>query len=431
MPSRLKWVLLALLAFVAGHPQRCEGVLPHLRVGLLQRQPEIAFSGPAGVTVQPLRGDEVLAWVPPGETWRARAGPPAALVDAAGAEVAAAGDGLLLLPPEGGTVTLHGVEGHWDGRTMRDYRGVIEITARGGGLLAVNLVDVETYLRGVVPSEMPASYPLAALQAQAVAARGQVLTKAGRHHSEGFDLCSGQHCQIYGGATSEDPRTDQAVASTWGEVLVYRGRLADTLYSSTCGGHTASNDDYWPGATPIPYLRGQPDFEPEDGIAYDFPLPEDKLRAYLKYAPAVSCNQPRYGASDKLRWWLVVPRQELQKTLTEELGDFGDLLDVRVGERAPSGLVRRLDVIGSRRLPQARGGPAVRRALGGLNSASFAVEPYRDQEGLPVAFAIWGAGWGHQVGMCQVGAAGLADRGWDYQRLLSKYYTGCQIERRY
>jgi SpoIID/LytB domain protein len=102
-----------------------------------------------------------------------------------------------------------------------------------------------------------------------------------------------------------------------------------------------------------------------------------------------------------------------------------------VGERARSGLVRRLDVIGTRRLVKVYGGPAIRRALGDLNSASFALEAYPDREGTPVAFAIWGAGWGHQVGMCQVGAAGLADRGWGYQRILSKYYLGCELERRY
>ena len=478
MSSRLKWVVLGLLVFVAGPPGRCQGEPPRLRVGLLQHRSEVAFSGPAGVTVQTLIGDQVLAWVPPGEVWKAQladgrpsaalgvalALPPGAtlslpkgrlaLVSPAGSQVEASGGGLRLLPPEGGTVTLHGVEGHWDQRTDRDYRGVIEVRSTAGELSAVNLVDIETYLRGVVPSEMPPAYPLASLQAQAVAARGQALTKAGRHRGEGFDLCSGQHCQVYGGATSEDPRSDQAVASTAGEVLIYngrpsaplgvslaigagatpslsRGRIADTLYASVCGGHTANNEDYWTDTAPVPYLRGQPDFEPEDKVAYQFPLSEQQLRDYLRYAPRVHCNQPAYAATEKIRWWMVVRRDDLAKTLREAVGDFGELLGVRVGERAPSGVVRRLDVIGTRRLVKVVGGPAVRRALGGLNSASLAIEAYPDDKGVPVAFAIWGAGWGHQVGMCQVGAAGLADRGWGYERILSKYYPGCALERRY
>lgn len=432
MGSRLKWALLGLLAFASGGPVRGEGVLPRLRVGLLQGQAEIAFSGPTGVTVQPLASSRVIVWAPPGDIWKVRhRGEQLELLDTAGQAAEVQGDGLRLLPPEGGTVTLHGVQGRWDKRTHRDYRGTIEIRRTPRGLNVVNVVDVESYLRGVVPSEMPATYPLAALQAQAVAARGQALAKAGRHRGEGFDLCAEQHCQMYGGATSEDPRSDQAVASTRGEVLTYHGRLADTLYSAACGGHTANNEDYWTDAGPVPYLRGTPDFEPEDPVSYHFPLSEEQMRGYLKYAPPANCNRPDYADSAKIRWWSVVKREELEKTLREGVGDFGALLGVRVGERARSGLVRRLDVIGTRRLVKVYGGPAIRRALGDLNSASFALEAYPDREGTPVAFAIWGAGWGHQVGMCQVGAAGLADRGWGYQRILSKYYLGCELERRY
>jgi SpoIID/LytB domain protein len=213
-------------------------------------------------------------------------------------------------------------------------------------------------------------------------------------------------------------------------VLTYQGRLADTLYSSTCGGHTANNEDYWPDQSPVPYLRGQPDFHSED-VALEFPLSQEQLSEYLKYAPRVNCNQPQYGQTSKLRWWSVVPRRELEQTLREALGEFGELLDVRVTDRADSGVVRALAVVGTRRLLRVKGGGEIRRALGGLNSASFAIEPMKDAEGTPVAFVIWGAGWGHQVGMCQVGAAGLADKGWDYRRILAKYYLGCEVTRRY
>jgi len=113
------------------------------------------------------------------------------------------------------------------------------------------------------------------------------------------------------------------------------------------------------------------------------------------------------------------------------VGDFGSLMEVRVLDRAPSGLVRRIGVIGTNKLIKVQGGAAIRRGLGGLNSAAFAIQSIPDQDGIPVAFAIWGAGWGHQVGMCQVGAAGLADRGWGYEQILSKYYTGCRVDRRY
>ncbi len=432
MLARLKWLLLGLLIFVPGPPGRCEGVAPTLRVGLLQGAPEFAFAGPQGLSVLPLRGDQPLAAIPAGETWKVQqAGPGLALVNPAGQQIQVAEHSLRLVPPDGATITAHGIVGHWDKHTDRDYRGLLEVTLSGGGFTVVNVVDVETYLRGVVSSEMPATYPLAALQAQAIAARGQALMKAGRHRSNGFDLCSGQHCQVYGGATIEDPRSDQAVTSTAGLVLTYHGRLADTLYSSTCGGHTADNEEYWPGSPSVPYLRGVPDFEPEDKVNCSFPMTEQQIRAYLKYAPPVHCNQPGYAQADKIRWWSLVRRSDLEKTLREDQGDFGSLLDVRILDRSPSGLVRRIAIVGSKRLVRVQGGSAVRHALGGLNSASFAVEPILDDKGLAVAFAIWGAGWGHQVGMCQVGAAGLADRGWGYEQILSKYYGGCKVEKRY
>jgi len=404
MGFRFKWVLVALLVFVAGQPERAAGELPKIRVGLLQDRESVSFFGPAGITVQALHGDRVIAWAPPGQVWTAsRESRHVRLSDEAGSQSWAVDRGLRLLPPEGGVVALHGVGGHWDEVTDREYRGTLEVRRdRVGGLTVVNVVGIETYLRGVVPSEMPATYPLAALKAQAVAARGQALIKAGRHRSEGFDLCAGQHCQVYGGATSEAASTDRAVAETRGEVLEYDGRLADTLYSSNCGGHTANNEDYWPGQ-----------------------------KLYLKYAPPVNCNQPRYASSSKIRWWSVMPRKELAKTICQTVGDFGELLDLRVTERADSGMARELTVIGSRRLYKVRGPAEIRRVLGGLNSATFAVSAVRERDDLPAAFVIWGAGWGHQVGMCQVGAAGLADAGWDYREILSKYYLRCRIARRY
>jgi SpoIID/LytB domain protein len=191
-----------------------------------------------------------------------------------------------------------------------------------------------------------------------------------------------------------------------------------------------NNEDYWPGQRPAPYLRAVEDFDPEV-VDPRFPLGEAELRSYLKYAPAVNCNQPEYAKASYFRWWSIVPRAQLAESLTSVAGGFGDLLDVRVTGRADSGLVREVAVIGSRSLVKLRGGSDLRRALGGLNSASFAIEPIREGDAPPIAFAIWGSGWGHQVGMCQVGAAGLADRGWDYRQILSKYYQGCAVARRY
>jgi SpoIID/LytB domain protein len=432
MRFRLKWTVLAFLLLVSGQPQRAIGELPKIRIGILRHRDVVSFSGPDGVTIQALRGGSTASWVPPGETWDVRAdGSRVRVAAPAGSPAWSLARGVRLVPPEDGIVTISRVGDHWDGISDRDYRGITEVRLdRSGSLAVVNVVGIESYLRGVVPSEMPAHYPIGALRAQAVAARGQVFVKAGRHRSAGFDLCATQHCQVYGGATSEAPRSDQAVMDTWGQVLEYRRRVADTLYSSNCGGHTANNEDYWPEQIPFPYLRGGPDYDRDD-VELDFPLAGDRLHDYLKYAPRVNCNQPQHARTSTIRWWSVVPRRELEESLTEAVGDFGELLDLWVTERADSGIVQEVAVSGDRESYTVRGPSHIRRALGRLNSATFAVEPIGEGDDPPVAFVIFGAGWGHQVGMCQVGAAGLADSAWDYRRILSKYYPGCQTVRRY
>lgn len=430
MWARAKLLLPLLLCFVAGQSASSRGMVPLVRVGLVEHAESVPFR-PSGTAIVAFAGEQALT-VPAGETWTARAEAPGiVLARADGTEAGRFSSTLRITLPEVGTITVGGVAGHWDGRTERAYRGAIEIRPDGaGGLTVINAVDLETYLRGVVPSEMPPKYPRAALQAQAVAARGQALMKAYRHAREGFGPCNTQHCQVYGGATSEDPRTDEAVASTRGEVVLYHGRLADTLYSSDCGGHTANNEDYWPAQAPVPYLRGVPDFEPEDKVPYEFPIPEREIGNYLKYAPGVNCNRPQYAGTDKIRWWQVVPSEQLETDLRDRLGDCGALLGVRVLARAESGVVTRLLVVGTKRTRRVLGGAEARRVLG-VKSPSFFIEPVAGRDGIPVAFVIWGAGWGHQVGMCQVGAAGLADKGWDYRHILAKYYQGTDVEDEY
>ena len=116
-------------------------------------------------------------------------------------------------------------------------------------------------------------------------------------------------------------KTDQAAIETWGQVLEYDRKVADTLYSSNCGGHTVNNEDYWPEQSPSPYLRGGPDYDRKD-VELDFPLSGDRLYDYLKYAPRVNCNQPQYARTSKIRWWSVIPRSELEESLTVNLGGY-------------------------------------------------------------------------------------------------------------
>ncbi len=236
----LRWLLPLLLLFLANPPLYGQGAPPVVRVGILLRAAQVPFAATQGGSVGAVSGEGQAIVLPPGETWTAAPAEGGVKVTRPdGSSVGEFKPGVCITPVEGATTRVSGIVGHWDKITDREYRGKIEICPDGDALKVINAVDMESYLRGVVSSEMPYTYPLEALKAQAVAARGEAIMKAHRHEAEGFGLCATQHCQVYGGATSERPSTDQAVASTRGEVVTYDGRIADTLYSSNCGGHTA------------------------------------------------------------------------------------------------------------------------------------------------------------------------------------------------
>jgi len=319
---------------------------------------------------------------------------------------------------------------HWDGVADRFYRGEFEVTADTlGRLTLVNIVDLEQYALGVLPSEMSDRYPAEALKAQAVAIHSEALASLGRHRAAGFDLCDWVHCQAYGGATSEKPSTDAAVEATRGEALTFGGKVARAVYHAVCGGHTENIEDVW-NSDPVPYLRGVEDFEPEDALPFKFPLSEQALRRYLTEVPLLNCYQPKYSKLDRYRWVRVITRQELEKTL-QPVADVGTVMALNPLERGASGRIKRLEVVGTRQKSVIGPELVIRKALGDLRSSAFVVDAYPGPDGVPVVFVFWGAGWGHGVGMCQVGAVGLAERGWTYDRILAKYYPGTKIEKRY
>jgi SpoIID/LytB domain protein len=401
-------------------------------VGLISGLPEVKLAAAAGIQIRAdgrlVAGSEGLPFhYPAGGEVRVRPGIGGLeATEGAGGALAKARE-RIAFSPAGGELVVFGVGGHWDGVEDRSYRGEIEVRrGGGGGLTVINVVDVESYLRGVVPSEMSASYPPEALKAQAVAARTQALVKAGRHRAEGYDLCNGQHCQVYGGATSERQESDEAVAGTRGEILTYRGRPANTLYSAVCGGHTEKASVIW-RVRDEPYLRAQPDFDVEQTNRFHFPLSEEEMRAYLREAPPANCYQPRYCALEKFRWWKVIRREELEESVKAAATDPGTIRKVKIVQRGISGAVTRLEIWTSGRKLVLRDSQLIRRAFGGLRSAAFALDSYEGPDGLPVVFVVWGAGWGHGVGMCQMGAVGLAEKGRDYRAILGKYYPGCEL----
>jgi stage II sporulation protein D len=314
---------------------------------------------------------------------------------------------LLIRPAApGGTLTLRG----------QPYRGELRIQqAPGGGLTVVNRLDMETYLLGVVPREI-GRFDLdiyEAIKAQAVAARTYAYTYLGRRREQGFDVYATVEDQVYGGASAENETVNRAVRETSGEILGYNGRPITAYYHSTCAGHTAAIEEVWNNA-PVPYLVAVRDVDP-GGQAYD-------------------------RASSRFSWTVRWTHDQLVGILNRTLADslrgrsISRIEDMRVTERTPSGRVRALRLqtdAGSFTLGKDRIRWLLRpTAETTLNSSKFDIALTRGG-GRVTEIVANGGGWGHGIGMCQVGAMGRARAGQDYRTILGTYYPGTVIQKLY
>lgn len=314
----------------------------------------------------------------------------------------------------------------------RAYGGRLIVAIDGEGkLAAVNAVPLEKLLRGILPAEIFARAPMEALKAQAVAARGEILAKIGtRHPGEPYLLCAEQHCQAYKGEKGEHPATDAAVAATRGEVPFARegGPLVDAVYSAVCGGHTENNEAVW-GGPPNPSLRGVPDF----AAAVHAPrfvrgvLPHEVGKFVAADVPAF-CKLSRFTHADRYRWERRFTAAQVDD-MTSDLG-VGLVNDLRVEERGVSGRAVRLVVVGEKGEAVVKGELNIRRRFGTLSSAMFELVRV-PASGKPKEWIFKGGGWGHGVGMCQMGAVGRAERGQTYREILAHYYNGAEVLRIY
>jgi SpoIID/LytB domain protein len=312
-------------------------------------------------------------------------------------------------------------------RADRTYGGRLFVTLDARGrLAAVHGVTLEELLRGLVPSEMPASVHFEALKAQAVTARSNVLAQIGqRHATDPYLLCAEVHCQAYHGEGAHTARTDQAVEATRGEAL-FRSRdrtLVDAVYSALCGGHGEDNDGVW-GNAPDPSLRGRPDVPPEAAAALEGGLREEaRLRPFLARPPPAWCARPRGARPDRFRWERRLGESERDRS-GQALG-VGRIASIEVRARGVSGRARQVRISGPEGEAEVSGELRIRRLLGNLPSAMFVV----DREGEDLL--LRGGGWGHGAGMCQWGAVGRAGAGQDYREILRAYYGGAEVARIY
>jgi len=412
--------------------------VPTLRVGLAWHRSSVVVGSP-GPFVISTGGPE---WQGQGQAWTAYL--PSAAPAGAKGEARPQGSEIYLVGPEGtgrwcpAPVRVRPaqgcVEGLWggeDSKSLRRYAGELELTRDASGMLAlVNVVDLEAYARGVINAEMEPNYPPEALKAQVVAVRSVALASLGRHRADGFDCCAEAHCQAYRGISGQTPAGNAAVDGTRGQVLTYAGKVANAVYHAACGGHTENSSDVW-GGPEVPYLRGVPDNARTGNPGVGGYRAEDqRLREYLTGAPPANCRQPDYLNPTRFRWVRVLTREQMEKSLADIVG-IGELADLRPLQRGMSGRITRLEVRGTQGASILSPELVIRRALGGLPSSAFVVDRYCDGGGRAVVFVLWGAGWGHGVGMCQAGAAGMAQAGRTYREILAKYYFGTEIETRY
>jgi SpoIID/LytB domain protein len=412
---------------------------PPVRVGLLTHSAGFKFKlGPAMELGEPgMAGPGCgSGFLPAGSAWQlshSEQGWSLARLDHAGRGQLRLVDlpGPLLLTPwePGGCFRIfevaYGSGYFFAGQEDRSYRGALELDPSPLGVTAVNCLSMEEYLAGVLPSEIPASWPAEALKAQAIVARTYALSRLGRHRKEGYDFCPEVHCEAYRGMNGEEPGTNAAVAATRGQVLVLMksGRLVNAVYMDDCGGHTWSAEEAW-GKAEGPGTGGVADMQ---GPAPRFPLSALGLLEWLDSQPKSWCAG---GMPSSSRWVLRYAAADLDALVARRKPGLGRLARVRPLERSASGYLRRLRLEGAERADEAQG-DAVRSAVRGLKSNLFYVETRLGPDGWPSEFLFHGGGWGHGVGFCQQGAAGRARFGQAAADIARAYFPGSALVQRY
>jgi stage II sporulation protein D len=306
----------------------------------------------------------------------------------------------------------------------RRYWGSVYVTFdRDGTLVVVNAVPEDKLLAGLVPAEMFADAPDAALEAQAIAARTELLQKIGRRNlTDPFLLCSTQQCQVYAGAGKEQVKTTRAVEKTRGIVLLRDGGgMVDVRYSASCGGHSEDNDAIWGGAAD-PSLRGKRDTTRARTARID----DANLDDFLAEDPKQSwCGRAKLGPKDRFRWTVTRTPADLDKLVGADFPAVGHVTSLEPKRRGVSGRIQAIVIKGDKGSAEVTGDLRIRRLLGGLKSSLFKV--VRGKNG----FEFHGAGFGHGVGMCQMGAIGMAEAGKPHDTILDHYYPGTHLHRLY
>ena len=364
-----------------------------------------------------------------------------------------------------------GVNFHWERKETQTFLGRLKFIVNEDKVCAVNELPVESYLESVISSEMSATSSLELLKAHAVISRSWLLVQMQNrkdNHGKGkpmsseiptegelirwydredhtlFDVCADDHCQRYQGITKEtSPQVAEAIRQTKGQVLLYDGEICDARFSKCCGGETEEFQYCWENLRK-PYLVALRDATHDEALQLNVEADADR---WIRSNPESFCNTHDVKVlsqvlnnydqetSDFYRWRVEYTQEQLQMLITEKLGiDFGHIIDLIPMERGTSGRLSKLKIIGDRKTLVIGKELEIRRALSKthLYSSAFVVDALdRNEQGIPQRFVLIGAGWGHGVGLCQIGAAVMGERGYNYNEILLHYYKGATIEQIY
>ena len=316
----------------------------------------------------------------------------------------------------------------WHGFEDRKFAGKLQIQFGAENVIdCIEHTNLEKLLIGIVPSEISAKAPTGALQAQAVAARGEMLSKKGvRHLHEGYDFCSEQHCQVYKGIQSTDKAIGAAIKPTRGLVLEnHRGGILDAVYGANCGGHSAANQNIWT-SNPDPHLQGVSDII--KGTAVDL-TDEKQAIAFILRPPDSWCAVAGIEGADKFRWKRSLTAKDWEAV--EKKAAIGRIKEVSGFVREISGRIVSIKLSGENGEKTVLKELPIRQMFGGLRSSFFKVDWKRDKQGFINGAEFEGAGWGHGVGMCQTGAQSMAVAGWKFNEILFHYFPGARMVKLY
>ncbi len=439
---------------------------PKIAVGIQDRQAEVAGHLEGNFTAEgsgPLSG-----------RFSAKADAGAiVLLDESGRQLARPSP-LRLTAGQGSTFRLSnvtiGTRFHWERTEEQTFQGDLVLRLRPDGtIVAINEIPLEDYLTSVISSEMSAASPMEFLKAHAILARswllaaldrkkkaegtavrkeeaapreGEVIRWYEREDHDLFDVCADDHCQRYQGLLKIiSKQAGEAVRETRGTVITWGDEICDARYSKACGGLTERFDTAWDDRR-VPYLASV-----SDAPVLHPPIEtEEEAGRWILSAPEVYCHVkdkalletilPGFDLETKdfFRWTVEYPRTELEEILREKSGiDFGTLREIVPLRRGPSGRISRLKIVGSKKTVVVGKELEIRRWLSRshLFSSAFIVKVKQDSHGEPERFALLGAGWGHGVGLCQIGAAVMAARGFSAGEILGHYFHGVKIQKIY